>query len=321
MKSNQLISIYLATLSLLLGIPSAVAQEVEEGLSHEALFAPNTSFAYFENCGELDSTSPHTFSLSNAAMLAQCSLLIYVRETEFIETTLAKAGFSDTEIFDESGTYAFLAESEKHIVIAFRGTETGDKVDYLTDAKFHQEDFTENGTAHAGFIAALQKVEKAISASLEIRLKVSPDKTVWVTGHSMGGALATLYSIQNADSVDALYLMGSPRATGQKLAKHWQGTLPIFRIVNNNDLVARVPGQPFYQHVGPTYFLTADHELIIDPPFSKAWKERLKGHKKFIKRLISDHWLESDFSAIPSDYFVDHSQLHYAQILCKLALQ
>ncbi len=321
MKRNLLTPTFLVTLSLLLCIPTTEAQEVEEGLSHDALFAPNTSFAYFEKCGTLDPTSPDTFSVSNAAMLAQCCLLIYVKEPEFIETTLATAGFSDTQFFDESGTYAFLAESDKHIVIAFRGTETGDKVDYLTDAKFHQEDFTENGTAHAGFIAALQKVETQLTASLKTRLKASPQKTVWVTGHSMGGALATLYCIQNADSVDALYLMGSPRVTGQKLAKHWQGTLPIFRIVNNNDLVARVPAQPFYQHVGPTYFLTADHQLIIDPPFSRAWKERLKGHQKFIKRLISDHWLESDFTAIPSDYFVDHSQLHYAQILCKLALR
>ncbi len=288
-------------------------------LSHAYLFAPNKTFPYFESCGKLEATRPTLFSPKNAAMLAQCSMLIYVKEPEFIQETLAKAGFPDTEFFDIAGTYAFLTESPEHIVIAFRGTETGDMTDYLTDAKIHQRPFTEYGQAHAGFLDALAHVQEQIQKSLSTRLEANPDKMVWVTGHSLGGALATLFSIQNADSVDALYTVGSPRACNRKLAEHWHELLPIFRIVNNNDLIARIPAPPFYQHIGPTYFLTADGDLIVDPPKTRLWKERLKGHGQFIEKLVSEHWAENDFSAIPSDYFVDHSQLLYVETLIDLA--
>ena len=134
----------------------------------------------------------------------------------------------------------------------------------------------------------------------------------------MGGALATLLCIRNSDSIDALYPIGSPRTVGHDLAAHCQDKLPIFRIVNNNDIVARVPSPPFYEHIGSAYFLTADRQLIVAPEFSQKFKERFKGHRKFTKRLITEHWMHNDFSAIPSDYFVDHSPRLYAEILIEL---
>ncbi len=314
-----LLSLFTLAIPLPASTEDAPSSSPHHDLSHEALFAPNKTFPYFESCGKLEEGTPTHFSPNNAAMLAQCCMLIYVKEPEFIKETLQKAGFQDTEIFEVAGTYAFLTESPEHIVIAFRGTETGDLTDYLTDAKIHQRPFTQHGRAHAGFLDALALVQKQIQNSLATRLEANPDKTVWVTGHSLGGALATLFSIQNADSIDALYTIGSPRAVNRQLAEHWHELLPIFRIVNNNDLVARIPAPPFYQHIGPTYFLTADGNFIVDPPKTRLWKERLKGHGQFIEELVSEHWAENDFSAIPSDYFVDHSQLLYVEALIALA--
>ncbi|EDY84628.1 Lipase family [Verrucomicrobiia bacterium DG1235] len=288
-------------------------------LSHEYLFAPNKTFPYFESVSQLDATSPATYSPQNAAMLAQCSMLIYVKEPDFIEEKLTSAGFTDIQFFDTLGTYAFLAESPEHIVITFRGTETGDQTDYFTDAKFLHRDFTENGRAHAGFLDALSHVQDALQTSLASRLEAAPNKTVWLAGHSLGAALATLFGIQNFDSVDAIYTIGSPRSVNKSLAEHWHESLPIFRVVNNNDIITRLPGPPFYQHIGPTYFLAADGQLITDPPKPRVWRERLKGHGKLTKRLFEEHWSEKDFTAIPSDYFVDHSTRLYTEHLIALA--
>ncbi|MBD5780278.1 lipase family protein [Pelagicoccus sp. NFK12] len=291
----------------------------DQALSHAALFAPNKTFLYFAQGSQLTSDDPSSFSLQNAAFLAQCSLLIYVKEPEFITDTLQEAGFGQTEIFDTEGTFAFLSESEAHIVITFRGTESGDRADYLTDSKFNQTAFSEHGTAHSGFVEALAQVAPDLLDTLGARSEAAPQKTVWLTGHSLGGALATLFALQNPDQVDAVYTVGAPRTMGRKLAAHWEDKLPLFRVVNNNDIVPRLPTPPFYEHLGPTYFLTADRSLIVDPTGSKAFKERFRGHKKFMKRLVTEHWLQKDFSAIPSDYFVDHSPRLYAEILIELA--
>lgn len=292
----------------------------EEGtLSHEALFGPNKIYPYFDSHSQLHAESPHEFSANNAAMLAQCSMLAYVREHEFIAEQFSKIGYDSTEFFDVQGTFAYLAENQDHIVVCFRGTESADKIDYLTDARFLQKNFTPHGRAHSGFIDALDLVETQILAALESRAKTTPSKTVWFTGHSMGAALATLFSIKYPEKVDALYAIGSPRLANRKLARHWHETLNIFRIVNNNDLVTRVPTPPFYQHIGATHFLTAEGDLIVDPPVTQKWKDRLKGHGKFAQKLIEEHWSDGDFSAIPSDYFVDHSPLMYTQILSELA--
>lgn len=302
-------------------LAALVLKAKAQDLSHAALFAPNTSFPYFASCGQVDTPEPDAFSLSIAAQLAQCSLLIYVKEDAFIQERLAEAGFSDSQTFDQLGTYAFLAENEGNLIIAFRGTETGDQTDYLTDAKFNQTSFTEHGTAHSGFVEALAQVSSDLRQSIDERLQENPGKRVWITGHSMGGALATLFAIEHPDLVTAVYTFGAPRAVGRQLAGHCQASLPLFRIVNNNDLVPRLPSPPFYEHIGSTYFLTAERNLIIDPAGLETWTERAKGHSEFLKRLVSEHWMRKDFSAIPSAYFVDHSPRLYAELLIELAEQ
>ncbi|MBK1879439.1 lipase family protein [Pelagicoccus mobilis] len=290
-------------------------------LSHEALFGPNKSFDYFAKNSELVTESPRLFSAANASMLAQSSMLAYVTEQDFITETFAEIGYDSTEFFDREGTFAYLAEDERNIIVSFRGTESADRIDYLTDARFIQKDFTIHGKAHSGFILALSKVESQILYSIKKRTSDAPDKKVWLTGHSMGAALATLFAIKYPEEVDAVYAIGSPRTVNKALAQHWHERLPLFRIVNNNDLVTRVPSPPFYQHIGPTYFLTSEGQLIIDPPKSRKWKDRLKGHGQFARRLIEEHWAQADFSAIPSDYFVDHSPLFYVEALQALALE
>lgn len=303
----------------LLHSPLTEAENESGTLSHKYLFAPNKTFPYFEACGTLDSATAKEFSPTNAAMLAQCSLLVYVKENEFIEEKLRLAHFTNIQFFDTDGTFAFLAEGPRDIVITFRGSETGDRTDYLTDAKFHQRPFTADGKAHPGFAQALEQVDENLRSSLKQALEEDPSKTVWATGHSLGAALATLFSIQNPDYVHVLYPIGSPRVVNRRLAQRWHNQLAIFRVVNNNDLITRLPTPPFYEHIGPTFFLAVDGELVVDPPSRRIWRERLKGQKKYVEQLLSDHWSEGDFSAIPSDSFADHSPRLYAEALIRLA--
>lgn len=287
-------------------------------LSHEFLFAPNKTYPYFEQHNQLYHAPEPTYDLRNAAMLAQCSYLVYVKDRDFLRETLAKTDFKEVSFFEREGTFAFLAESDADLLLVFRGTESADKIDFLTDAKIIQNDFGPKGRAHSGFIEALSWVSDDIAQVVENKPEAKRHR-VWVAGHSLGGALATLWGIQNSDRVISVYTIGTPRIGGTKLADYWDERLPLYRTVNDNDIIPRIPTPPFYKHIGSTYFVTTDKELIVDPPALDKWEHHLRGHREFLNRLFKEHWSESDFTAIPSDYLIDHSPRLYTEALLLLA--
>lgn len=289
----------------------------DKELSHEALFAPNKSFPYFEDSRLPRKTSPKAFDIEIARFLAEASLLAYVKEEPFIEAALSSAGFSETRFFSNEGTFAFLAIRDDDLVLIFRGTESADQSDYLTNAKIIQTAFLDYGTAHRGFVEALDWVSGDIDAAAAGLLKQKP-RNLWVGGHSLGGALATLYALQKPESISAVYTMGAPRVGGIRLAENTDKHVTLYRLVNDNDLIPRLPTPPLYKHSGSTYFITSSLELVIDPPFAQKWESRRKGHVKLIETLYQDHWSEGDFQAIPSDYLVDHSPRLYAEALAAI---
>ncbi len=91
----------------------------------------------------------------------------------------------------------------------------------------------------------------------------NPDAKVFITGHSLGGALATLYGAMlfyNAeheitDKLAAIYTFGQPRVGDKEFAKYGETHLKdhYFRVVYCNDIVPRVPfdNEIFeYKHIG-----------------------------------------------------------------------
>ena len=298
-------------------MPIAIAEDVSP-LSHEFLFAPNKNYPYFEKANQLSTARSKVFDIETAAFLAQCSYLAYVRDTNFISATLAQANFQNTQFFDQNGSFAVLAESKNSLLLIFRGTETGDKTDYLTDAKIIQRDFADFGTAHSGFLSALAEIEEEVSQAIQNAQEVL-ERPIWITGHSLGGALSTLYGIKCPTNVLGIYTFGAPRIGGKRLAESTQKlNTPLFRVVHDNDMIARLPTPPFYRHIGSTYFLTSSAELVIDPTSSKKRESRLSGHGEYMKRLYNEHWAKGDLNAIPSDYFADHSPRLYADVLIGL---
>jgi len=178
----------------------------------------------------------------------------------------------------------------KFAVLAFRGTEE-DSVDILTDIKlvkrlFPSENLVEAASqepsarqketkkaeklyAHGGFVEGLQSVWgsalrkdihsifpeaecRGASGISEAICQLDPPNTpLYFTGHSLGGALATLAAYKalvyrsNGVNIAALYTFGSPRTVQRPLAdvinnnKGFENKL--FRIVNYIDLVPRLP--------------------------------------------------------------------------------
>ena len=191
-----------------------------------------------------------------------------------LEKELGAAGFRLVETFDKGGTQAYLALTEKHgnlAVLAFRGTEKNHG-DIKTDLNLR---FYRSGGVgvHNGFQQAFRQVE----AEVKTAYAQLSDYKVYITGHSLGGALAKIATRAldldpgiNTDNLASCYTFGSPKV----------GTLefgdviktPIYRVVNDADAVSRLP---------PSYFLDLLALIVrIGPvPFLRNWLDNYNGYR------------------------------------------
>ena len=155
---------------------------------------------------------------------------------EQLKSQLAIVDFDLVRTFNNGGTQAFLAKrkSDGMAVLAFRGTEKDFK-DIKTDlnARFYRAD---GAKMHSGFRRAYDYVAGSVSGAVS----GLGDCRLYITGHSLGGALALIAARSlNADNVAACYTFGSPKVGSSEFGDDIK--VPIYRVVNAADLVPRVP--------------------------------------------------------------------------------
>lgn len=163
---------------------------------------------------------------------------------DFLTKLLKSAGFQLVEIFDVGSTQAFLARREssdergKMLVLAFRGTEKRLE-DWKADIKAKlvpAKDEIKIGRIHQGFQEAYYSIKSDIEKALD-RYSGEP---LYITGHSLGGALAVVATrFIHANNIAACYTYGSPRVGDLDLARVFKS--PIYRLVNAADAVPRLP--------------------------------------------------------------------------------
>lgn len=116
----------------------------------------------------------------------------------------------------------------------------------------------------------------------------------WITGHSLGGALATLYAVRLADAglnVAGLYTFGSPRVGCRCFAQHADYVLSgrHFRVVHGNDVVPRVPRPLRYRHCGQLCYLDRRDRLRVEPSWLAMEADRIIGYRF---DLVRDHYMD-----------------------------
>lgn len=157
------------------------------------------------------------------------------------ETMLRNGKFELLDTFSQDGTEAVLARMETEeksdgmLVLAFRGTQPN-ITDILSDIKADLTCAPGGGRVHRGFMEAFDKIRDQLQKALETHAG-SP---VYITGHSLGGALAlvaTRYLEKNSSG--ACYTFGAPRVGDDRFFDDIK--TPIYRIVNAADGVPRVP--------------------------------------------------------------------------------
>jgi hypothetical protein len=162
-------------------------------------------------------------------------------------------GFVSTET--DTQAFLVLKNDQSYAVLAFRGTEVTKSKDIITDAKARLAS-TIAGRVHGGFANAYQSVEPEIIKSLS-KLDGIP---LYITGHSLGAALATL-ATQRLErnnvfrrQIAACYTFGSPRVGNAEFDKDFKSV--VYRVINTTDIVTVIPLIAMgYIHVGDVRFL------------------------------------------------------------------
>jgi len=173
-----------------------------------------------------------------------------------------------TDTFGKSYTepFGFVATSGENAYLVFRGSQT--TADGLMDAEWAQVPYTsplENPPSGMNVEQGFYAVFNGLLGALTSQLNAVSDKTLLITGHSLGSALATL-AVPVAVSLGfsgTQYNQASPRVGNPTFATYVGGlSIPTFRLVNIYDEVPNAPPSTKerpYQAVGQEASYGADY--------------------------------------------------------------
>lgn len=279
------------------------------------LLLPAADYVYFQNSQDFPFQANATqHSAINAWWLAECALLSYQTE-QVIKSNVLTAFKPWSPTFrafkgNQKGLSGFGIQCDDFAILSFRGTEFYqpqailadliklrlDKVtsvsrDIFQDTKLWTRKIQTSPQVEVsvvqGFYEPLQEIWPELKFWIDT---LPPGKNVWLTGHSLGGALAGLVTFLVPNRVAGVYTFGCPCIGEQDFATAFDNLAPssqTFRYLHGNDAIAKgleFPGS-WYRHVGQLKF--------IDSAAHKSWWQR---------------WTNALF---PID-ITDHAPLYYA---------
>lgn len=180
-----------------------------------------------------------------------------------LRSRLAAQGWRLVAYQSCSGTQVALVAGDGWYALVFRGTQiTSGSLrerarDIWTNLRLWPRRWGE-GRAHSGYSTALDSVLVAVKAMIAT---VPPGMPLYITGHSLGGALASLCAAWAADrlspgTVAGLVTFGAPQGLSGASARYVRETTPVWRYVKRLDIAAS-GWAPGYSHGGPAIALPA----------------------------------------------------------------
>ncbi len=224
------------------------------------------------------------FDKSIALVMAQLSNLAYESEILIVQS-LAGSGYKTGESFffedDETHSQGFVISNDHHLVVSFRGTEEHLN-DWISNVRIGLLPWgSDQGGAlvHAGFKTALDSIWEQL-LDLINRHRTN-NQSIWITGHSLGGALALIaaarLSAHNPElNIAAVYTFAQPKVGNKAFIQQLQPSLSsrIYRVVNEGDMVPGLPPCRLgYKHVGHLEEITESGDIVED--YQHCWLTRL----------------------------------------------
>tara|TARA_R110000851_G_scaffold5273_5_gene21906 strand:- start:3169 stop:3960 length:792 start_codon:yes stop_codon:yes gene_type:complete len=229
---------------------------------------------YFELCDKLEFDNHEWKSY----FFSEVSALAYHDGTR-VKREILRLGFKNYKFIDNDGAQCHIFHNSEHIVISFRGTEPTQFSDVKADLLAFKRKSKTEGKVHMGFKIELRKLWNDISGILNRRTK----QQIWITGHSLGGAMATLCASRLEERNPILYTYGSPRVGGRE----WRDGCDVehHRFRNNNDVVPVIPLWLMgYRHHGKLCYINYYgniRKLTLWQKLKDSMRGRWKALKKF----------------------------------------
>ncbi|MBB6669630.1 lipase family protein [Cohnella nanjingensis] len=169
--------------------------------------------------------------------------------------------------------FGFILESKHDAIVAFRGTSSTS--DWVSDAMASQVKFKymrDSGLVHRGFNAIYDSMRGVILAALR---KVSPGKRLYITGHSLGAAIASLCALDVSANTKFrspyIYTFGSPRVGDSAFAGTYAARIgSSYRIHNPYDAVTHIPPFVFKLPKQETTYYYSHTRHPVPVPFQKG---------------------------------------------------
>lgn len=280
--------------------------------SWKGLTRPGDAIDHFamENLPPFD---PHatTFNIRNAFWLSEISRLIYRRDNAESATgftgpsrndILTRVGLREALFLSRQETQCALIRTLPHhrppfAVLVFRGT-TGLR-NWFLDLDVRPHRLAPRTVVHRGFVEALHQVWSDLQPQLD-----TLNEPLFMTGHSMGGALAQLAAWYHPPQ--AVYSIGAPRVGDAGFTAR-MATVPVYRLVNGRDVVADLP--PSTRSIS---FRAAGRMVHIDPK-GRICEMEPDGEPancfesgRLTMSALGERWYN------PPGFLVDHAPINYS---------
>jgi triacylglycerol lipase len=285
---------------------------------------PRAGFPYFAHADHFP-FEPAALADSpvNAWWLADAGFLAYgsaaFAEEAFLRSPLPAQGFQLDWLGSRESNRGLVISNDAALVIVFRGTRLDvhnlmdvaelviiNQSDLWIDSLFLPAVCSVGGRVHAGFLKAFVEIGDALDALWEAN---PAGRKLWLAGHSLGGALATLAAAHlGRDAVQGLYTYGCPRVGDANFASVLPET-SYFRFVHREDWVVLQPPEFFgYVHAG------TQRQVKGAPPTS-LWDDVRRGARSLnaaVATMAKELHLKTGDLPFTVAGLADHMPIHYA---------
>jgi len=213
---------------------------------------------------------------------------------------------------------AFIATKGENIYLVFRGTATASE-DVL-DAEISQVDYTfvdNGGKTELGDTTLYEQINTSIVAEINTLVASGDFSILYITGHSLGAALAVLVVPELADQSATIntimYSFAGPGVGNPDFVGLYNSSIATsWRVVNVNDVIPKVPPLNLdcpgldYQHVIEENSITFGTMIEGFPSFSDC------------SQFTIEATLGIFFAANSDQILINHSMCTYYSTLCDM---